>query len=298
MLQHHHDDVAHRRLANLLGSIDITIINNLKGGVGKTTLATHLAVHLAEQEQNRVLFLDGDMQANGSQALLPRVDKPTLTDVIRDDATIDAALVEARPRLWVLPADMNLDKAGDYIISDPRKLVRLLHAWVLSGGMLDPQTGTRQLPTHILLDTAGMTTITKACLLCAKDMLVPITYEYFSFTGVMSLLEKIRTECLALVHQVLLRGIVPSQVDERRRITRQYFLDLWKDEELGAYLYPPVHRDVRIAEAQARVLTVFDYAPSSRGAQELRRVARIYAGEEPLDDYLTQVGQHQQEVQG
>ncbi len=50
------------------------VINNQKGGVGKTMLAVHLAWYLAEQEledgkEAKVLFIDLDGQGNGGTAL-------------------------------------------------------------------------------------------------------------------------------------------------------------------------------------------------------------------------------------
>jgi chromosome partitioning protein len=45
------------------------VINNQKGGVGKTTVAVHLAWFLAEEPEARVLFIDLDAQANASSVL-------------------------------------------------------------------------------------------------------------------------------------------------------------------------------------------------------------------------------------
>jgi chromosome partitioning protein len=49
-------------------AISVSLIN-MKGGVGKTTLATQLA-HAADRRDLRVLAVDLDPQANLSQALL------------------------------------------------------------------------------------------------------------------------------------------------------------------------------------------------------------------------------------
>ena len=45
------------------------VVNNQKGGVGKTMLAIHLAWFLAEEAATRILFVDLDPQANASHTL-------------------------------------------------------------------------------------------------------------------------------------------------------------------------------------------------------------------------------------
>ena len=46
----------------------IAVFNN-KGGVGKTTLLTNLAAHLALKHQKKILVIDADPQCNATQSL-------------------------------------------------------------------------------------------------------------------------------------------------------------------------------------------------------------------------------------
>ena len=48
--------------------MNIIVINNQKGGVGKTTLAVHLAWFMAESGR-RVLMIDADAQRNATDTL-------------------------------------------------------------------------------------------------------------------------------------------------------------------------------------------------------------------------------------
>ena len=275
------------KLRSIHARMEETVMFNGKGGVGKTTAVTTLASYLAAKGDRVVLF-DVDFQRNATQALISTAPTPTLTDILKDVATLDQALVQVRPNLWLVPSDKDLNDAGDAIVGKPLRLRHLIDEWLLRGGILQ-ENGERALPTHLLFDTAGMATVTKAAILASKDILIPFQYEYLSFTGIFTLIEKLTQDLFDLGASIDIRGLVPSMVDSNRRITRDYYRDIRKDPQLGPSLWPPIHRSVRIAEAQARNRTILEHLPQSRVGQELEVMCQFYTGERNLDDYLEQL---------
>ena len=63
---------------------------NMKGGVGKTTLAVNLAWHAYSQRRKRVLLIDLDPQFNASQYVM---DYQAYTDHVRRNGTIADLLI-------------------------------------------------------------------------------------------------------------------------------------------------------------------------------------------------------------
>lgn len=67
---------------------------NMKGGVGKTTLAVNVAYALAHQHGKQVLMVDGDPQFNATQCLL---DDQQYLDHIKSKGTLKDIFIPRRP---------------------------------------------------------------------------------------------------------------------------------------------------------------------------------------------------------
>src|SRR5260221_2277016 len=97
--------------------VEVYMVNNRKGGVGKTSLTEQLAAILAALGFN-IAVVDGDDQANATALALPRRDFPaTLTDVVVRGTPLIAAMRQVRRHLWIVPADEDLKQAASWIDS-------------------------------------------------------------------------------------------------------------------------------------------------------------------------------------
>jgi len=231
---------------------------NMKGGTGKSTLSVNLAHALALQGQ-RTLLIDCDLQGNAS-SILPEQSKPTLTDVLTGQATLEQAIKGARAGLDVVPADRQLNSAANYIVSKGRKAYTVLRRAVQELTQYD----------IILFDhSPSYSTITEAALLASEELLVPCELAPYPIEGLLTLFDKLGEELDD--HQLALTGIVPFNVDLRYAMSHQYIDELRKT--FGEKVTSAIRTDAAIPRAQAHHKTIFEYDAQSKAAQDIRNLA-------------------------
>ena len=235
-------------------------ILNFKGGTGKSSLAENLSHALALLGQ-RVLVIDADRQGNSSTTLLAGSTTPTLTDVLRQEATLQQAIHQARENLYVVPSDTNLDRASRYITNEnPRKGYYTLR---------DALQGTSDYD-YVFIDHAGAyTPVMEACLLASSEMLIPCELESYAVQGLFSMFAKLQDTLSD--HEISNAGIIPYNVDLRYAMARQYLKEL--RETFGELITSVIRTDATIPRAQSVRQTVFEYDARSKVAEDFRTLA-------------------------
>ncbi|MEZ5994192.1 MAG: AAA family ATPase [Hyphomonadaceae bacterium] len=183
----------------------ILSVSNMKGGVGKTTIAVALAQALAAGKNAKVLVVDLDAQANASFWLCGQA---SLTAQIEQGKTIDSFLEDAivfgkpasladniRPakalseRLFVAPSSPHLRIIErELIVFLSRRHRNLMEVERVVSDLLEQQLA--QLGNAydtIIFDTApGISALTEAALRLSHVVIVPTVPDYVSNLGLLS----------------------------------------------------------------------------------------------------------------
>lgn len=164
---------------------------NMKGGVGKSTLAANLGWYCAQRKDLRVLLVDLDPQFNLSQYVMGtsgyadhlEADKGTVLDVLEQGASSDGSEIDpedviASIQSWddgsgidLLPSSLNLS----FTLKNPTGKEYLLH------NFLEEIRSSYDL---ILIDCAPTESIlTTAAYLASDSILIPVKPEFLSTIG-------------------------------------------------------------------------------------------------------------------
>ena len=240
-------------------AMKVLVINNQKGGVGKTTIAVHVAWYFAEAGQ-RVLFLDLDAQSNASATLadvagtltaaklfevgqrpVPRIasDGPAITLVAAEQALLDVERADPKAMGYFRE---NLTAASD--------------AFDLCVVDTPPSMGLRNL----------------AALVAATHVLSPIYLEDYSLQGVKSLLQTvIGVQQRYNRPDLKFLGLLPSKYNSKSPRQRAHLDQLLR--EAGRFVFPG-HVTDRDGYAEAVAERTPVWRLKKRSAQEAGREMR------------------------
>jgi len=236
-------------------------VMNQKGGTGKTTTAIHVAVGLAAAGE-RVLLIDADAQGNVGTSL-DASSPGNLFHLMIEGRTLGDLVESVRPNLDLLAADAGL-AAIDLRLPTMKGRSRILRQALEAG---------RNRYDRIIIDCGPSLSLLNQNALCASDgILVPVSCDYLSLVGVRQVLRTLRNVGKLLDHELELVGLVPTMYDGRRRIDRQVHQALV--DRFGERVAPAIRQTTRITEAPSRAKTIFEDAPTSRGAEDYRQLVR------------------------
>ena len=232
---------------------------NQKGGTGKTTTTVSLGAGLA-REGYRVLIIDVDSQGHVGISL--GVDgESSLYHLMIERRPLSECIVAARPNLDILPGNDTLASAEIFLARQSEDRDKYLRRVL----------GDNRDYDFILLDCGpSLSLLNMNALTFAEHLIVPVSCDYLSLIGVKQVLKTLKNVNQVLLHPIRILGILPTFYDMRNNISDEAIKTLrgyFHDKVLS-----PIRVNTRLKEAPRHKQSIFEYAPSSRGARDYQRL--------------------------
>jgi chromosome partitioning protein len=243
----------------------IAVVNQ-KGGVGKTTLTSNLAVALSRLGK-RVLLLDMDPQSHLAASLgvvergLPGMDR-----VLMHQESLGQYAILVRDNLNLVPAGAELGTLEQHCESAGEK------GW--SGTLLKEALESSQIESDFLMIDAPPSSgaLVVNILYASEEVLIPVTGDYLGLQGLSYLIGTLKKFEQGLGHQ-LKRHLVMSRFQKRRRLAREV-RDKVHSYFPGELLKTPIRECDAVAEAPGFGKSVMEYRWHAPGARDFKSLAK------------------------
>lgn len=238
--------------------MEVIVVANQKGGIGKTTTATALSSILSIKGYN-TLLIDADMQGNSTDTYRGEIEgTATLYDVLLETDRNRISLQDAIQKTEVgqiVAADPLLSKADEVLNGDVNVLYRLQDALAELKGY-----------DYVVIDTApSMNNLLYNCLIAATKVVIPVTADRYGLQGLSQLSRTIQAIRKRQNPDLYIAGLLLVKFNARTNLSKEVRDSLEiVAKQMNTKLFTTFIREsVKAKEAQALRKALIDYAPNS-----------------------------------
>ncbi|MEM6283232.1 MAG: ParA family protein [Chloroflexota bacterium] len=254
----------------------ITLLNE-KGGVGKTTLATHIAAELAIQGK-RVVLIDGDQQANATMSF--RIDpSPALYEwMLREHITAKDVVKLVHPTVYAPGSAPERVKGSLFVVASNAE------ARNIPTSIGDPRVfyaKVQQLKTvvdYVIVDTSPTANLFHTAIYIATDAIVyPTQLEQWSLAGLWNAYQRLESanqfRAGGNMAPIAVLGIVPMMTN-LRTINHQMNHNKVM-ETFGELVTPSIAKRAAWSDAPSAGITLQAYEPDGKAMEDFQTVMNV-----------------------
>jgi chromosome partitioning protein len=217
------------------------------------------------------LLIDTDTQANLSISLGISKYQRSLADVLTRSSRAEECVLNARKNLDLLPSSIALFKAQQRLVLEMAREEIFVELF----------TGLKDYDYQLLDCAPSVSLLTVNVVAYVDEVFIPVSMEMLALAGMRQFMAYLRTISRILGRGAVIRLIIPTFFDPRRRVSGVVLRTLI--DEFGSRVTHPIRIDTRLSEAPGVGKTIFEYDRRSRGAEDYARLVERVEQMPPLE---------------